>query len=249
MSTLNEFISSVKQSGMANANRFFVEIAGADKKIGLFCDTATLPGTQILSTPARTFGEVREVPYEITYDTVSCSFYIDNDWEVVKFFNDWRTKIFDPTTRTGGYYSGPQGYVRDIKIICYNKEDNRTYGVQLYEAYPKQIGAVNLDYNNKDIPKLSVTFQYLNWVPLDAATGSAVNTSKYSAVDQFGTEGLPGGFGGGIDLNNIMGGYFNSSSFGAPQQFLTSFGGFQNTFNSFKGSDSFSFGSVQSFFV
>lgn len=247
MSTLNDFISSVKESGMANANRFFVEITGADRKIGLFCDSAQLPGVQILSTPARTFGEVREVPYEVTYDSLPLTFYVDNNWEVVKFFNDWRATIFNPVTRTSGYY---RDYVRDITITCYNKEEDRTYGVQLQEAFPKSIGGINLDYNNKDIPKLSVNLQYLIWQPIDPATGSVQSNGLYGAVDQFGTDGLPGGFGGGIDFAGIMGNYFQGTgSIGVPQQFLTSFGGFQDTFNSFRSADQFSFGSTKSFFV
>ncbi len=161
--SLDEFISEVKRSGMANANRYFVAITGADKAVGLFCENAQLPGTQILSTPARTFGEVREVPYEIQFDPVNLSLYIDNNWLVKKFFDDWRTKVFDYKTRVSGYY---KDYVRDVTIYCYNKDNQESYTVKLYEAFPKTIGSVALDYGNKEVPRLAITLQYAWWEPL-----------------------------------------------------------------------------------
>jgi hypothetical protein len=223
--TLNEFISSVKDKGMANANRYFVAITGAERKIGLFCDNAQLPGTQILSTPARTFGEIREVPYELSYDPITLTFYIDNEWQVKRFFDVWRESVFDPVTRVAGYYND---FVRDVTIYCYNKEDKKVYTIKLLDAYPKTIGSVQLDYGIKDVPKLSVTLQYQKWEQL-----SDDEQSIYKAqVDPALGGGLAGGFGGQIDFANILGGYFKSDV-GAPSQYLSSFGGFQNTFNSF----------------
>ncbi len=243
--TLNDFISAVKEGGMANANRFYVEItkksldgstSEVNRKVGLFCDAATIPGIQILSTPARTFGEIREVPYEITYDPVNLSFYVDNKWEVKTFFESWRTEIFNPITRTGQYYNK---FVKDVRIYCYNKENNKTFTVNLINAYPKTIGAIPLDSGNKDVPKLPITLQYEYYEMEDTVSGSPTSQKKYGNTGN--VAGIPGGFGGDIDFGNIFGGYFQSSgSVGVPSQYLSSFGGFQNTLNSFSSGNSFS---------
>jgi hypothetical protein len=227
MSTLNNFIAEVKNGGMASANRYFVEIGGAEQKIGLFCDQAQLPGTQILTTPARVYGEMRETPYEMTFDPVTLSFYVDNDWSVKSFFDTWRAKVIDPYSREIGWY---KDYVQDIKIYCYNKEEEKRFAVQLYEAYPKTIGAIQLGYENKDIPKLSVTMQYKYWMEI----GTVGEESVYG--DAFGElaneQGVnDGGFGGGLGLRNAFNDFFTSSNTIVPPQFLSSFGGFQNSFN------------------
>jgi hypothetical protein len=214
--SLDEFVSEVKKSGMANANRFFVAITGASRTIGLFCDSAQLPGTQILSTPARTYGEAREVPYELQYDPVNISVYIDNNWEVKKFFDEWRLKVFDIRTRSSGYY---KEYVKDVVIYCYNKESKETYTVKLYEAFPKTISAVALDYGNKEIPKLAVTLQYAWWEPQRVSGGVDTGVEKlkegifagggsYPAYGggAAGTSAWAGSFGGAMDFAGMDGG-------------------------------------------
>lgn len=285
--SLDEFVSEIKKSGMANANRYFVEIAGASKLIGLFCENAQLPGTQILSTPARTFGEIREVPYELQYDPVNLSLYVDNNWMVKKFFDEWRLKVFNYRNRTSGYY---KDYVRNVKIYCYNKDNQQTYGVELYEAFPKTIGAINLDYGNKEIPRLAVTLQYGWWAPLRVSgqpnTSSTANAEsfveagkrgifggggnapayaggtegggsawdsmeEFSQMDGLGIAGgLAGGFGDSqIDFGNILGSYFTQDPFQSmsASSFLTSFGGFQSTYNSFASNPKGAIGSLGKF--
>jgi len=292
---LDEFISEVKLAGMANANRYFVMISGANKIIGLFCENAQLPGTQILSTPARTFGEVREVPYELQYDPVTLSLYIDNNWAVKKYFDEWRTEVFDFKSRVSGYYGieGSRGYAKDVTIYCYNKDSQETYTVRLREAFPKTIGSVNLDYGNKEIPRLAVTLQYAYWEPLEvpgqpntvsdtgensvnepkgifgesghapAYSGGAAGQSawassfggamKFAGMEGTGLSGgLPGGFGNNsVDFGSILGGYFQNDPFQSmsASSFLTSFGGFQDTFNSFKSNPKGAVGSLGKFLV
>jgi hypothetical protein len=283
--SLDEFISEVKRSGMANANRYFVEIAGAEKTVGLFCENAQLPGTQILSTPARTFGEVREVPYELQFDPINLSFYVDNNWMVKKFFDDWRTKIFNWQTRTSGYYDK---YVRDVTIYCYNKDNKEAYTVKLYKAFPKTIGSIALDYGNKEVPKLAVTLQYEWFEPQRISGGvdagvetlkqgifggsghlpansrniaSSSSNSAFAPSDELDfsgmggmamADGIPGGFGNNsIDFGSIVGGYFTADPFQSmsASSYLSSFGGFQDTFNSFKSNPQGAVGSLGSFFT
>lgn len=229
MSTLNDFISEVRNGGMANANRYFVEIGSADRKTGLFCEQAQLPGTQVLSTPARIYGEMREAPYEMTFDPITLSFYVDNDWGVKTFFDTWRAKIIDPYSREIGWYTD---YIQDIKIYCYNREEEKRYAVRLYEAYPKTISAIQLDYGNKDIPKLSVTIQYKYWMEIGTVGEEEIYDDPFASLaGQQGDSG--GGFGGGLGLKNAFGDFFTSTNSIVPPQFLSSFGGFQNSFNNF----------------
>ena len=47
-----------------------------------------------------------------------------------------------------------------MNITMQDVADNDTYEVEFREVYPKSVGAIQLDYNSKDVAKLTVTFNY-----------------------------------------------------------------------------------------
>lgn len=167
---LNDFISKVKQDGLARNNRFIVGIfANPNSRIMnlgennwmrdalLLCDQVQIPGTNFNTADMRTFGEIRKTPYERLYDDVNISFYVDTQMTVKLLFDNWMTYIQDPGTRNFNYYDD---YVSDIVIEVQDTKNQSRYGIKLFEAYPKSIGAIQLDHSNKDIMKLSVNFAY-----------------------------------------------------------------------------------------
>lgn len=161
---LNEFITAIKKSSLARQNRFTVSIAhpvGSDSStnslVELFCEQAVLPSLSFSSQPTRTYGEQREVVYDRNFEAVTLTFLVDRQMMVKDYFDKWTNNIIDPTTRLLGFYNN---YIRNITILIQDTKDNDTYEVILYEAYPKTVGAVQLDYNSKDVMKLQVTFNY-----------------------------------------------------------------------------------------
>lgn len=163
MSKLNDFISQVKTGGLARTNRYVVyfnlpwEPDSALRDTLLFCDQVQIPGTNYNTSDMRTFGEVRKAPYERLYEDINMSFYVDKEMKNKILFDYWLNQIQDPWTRTFNYYDD---YVTDIVIEVQDLKDQSRYGIKLYEAYPKSIGAIQLDYAGKDIMKLSVNFAY-----------------------------------------------------------------------------------------
>jgi hypothetical protein len=169
-SPLNKFISKVKQDGLARTNRYTVLFGGVMRPgiavsnqplvpldIVLLCDQVQIPGTNFNTADMRTFGEVRKAPYERLYEDVNMSFYVDTNMQVKKFFDNWMLRIQNPMTRTFNYYDN---YTNDIVIEVQDLKNQSRYGIKLFEAFPKSIGAVQLDYAGKDIMKLSVNFAY-----------------------------------------------------------------------------------------
>lgn len=156
--TLNDFISNIKKEGLARQNRFTVTIAGQNNPlVHLFCEQAILPSLSLASAPVRTWGESREAVYDRNFESATFSFLVDTNMEVKKYFDQWMDDIIDPTTRIVSYYDT---YVQDIYVQVQDTKDNDTYQVILYDAYPKTIGAINLDNNSKDTMKIQVTFNY-----------------------------------------------------------------------------------------
>lgn len=165
---IQEFVSNVKQGSLARTNRFavlFTPPAGVSSaaplnKVMLFCDSAQLPGANFSTTQNRAFGEFREVPYEKLYDQINLSFYVDTDMQVKYLFDEWQNAIYNPITRTFGYY---KNYTTNMVIEVQDINDNSRYEVALYECYPKTISNIQLDAGSKDVMKVTVGFQYKYW--------------------------------------------------------------------------------------
>ena len=178
MAKLNEFIAQIKQTGLSRSNRYsvimnppmslmtgqnaFAQSFPDLRQLLMFCDQVQLPGLNLSTTQNRSFGEFREVPYEKLYGDLSMQFYVDTDLNVKTFFDTWMAAVQDPYTRTFSYYND---YITDITIVVEDLEDQMTYGVTLYECYPKTISPIQMDYSSKDIMKLQVSMNYKYWLP------------------------------------------------------------------------------------
>lgn len=161
-----DFKSLVATRGLIRSSHYEVEIPfpSPNFTVGqistLFCESTNLPGMAISTTPSRFYGEVREMPYEPTYDTVQMSFYVDAQMVIKNAFDDWMGLIINPNRRSVQYY---RDYVRNIKIKVTTTDNQTPYTITLYEAYPKAIGSIQMSSEQKDIIKLPVTFQYKYW--------------------------------------------------------------------------------------
>lgn len=163
-----DFIAEIKQKGLARTNRFTVEFTppsgdnAITRKTLLFCEKASLPGISYATAQNRTYGEIREVPYDKLFDTCQLTFHVDRHMSVKKLFDDWGHYIQNPVNRSFNWY---RNYITDLTIHVQDLEDRTTYEVVLYEAYPKSIGAIALNAaDNNDSMRLDVTFQYKYWM-------------------------------------------------------------------------------------
>jgi hypothetical protein len=161
---IRDFITQVKKDGISRSNRYRVVFSppsnaniDALQKVLLFCDQVQLPGITYSSFPIRTFGELREAPYDRIFDTCTLSFYVDTDLKVKRLFDSWINSIQNPISRNFNYY---KSYTTDMKIEVQDVKDMTRYRLDLHECYPKSIGSVQLDYSSKDIMKLNVVMQY-----------------------------------------------------------------------------------------
>ena len=173
MAKLNDFIAQVKSEGLMRNNRYIIQMTlprgitdlGTNmQKVLLLCDSISVPGVTISTTPARTFGEIREMPYEKIFAPANMSFYVDNKMEVKKLFDKWQGAIQDPVTRNHGYYAN---YTTNIQITILDVYDNQRYQVTLHEAYLKDLSPIQLDAANRDVMKMNVAIQYKYWTATD----------------------------------------------------------------------------------
>ena len=187
-----DFIAEIKTKGIARTNRFTVDFSPpkampeTTKRMLLFCEKASLPGINFATTANRSYGETREVVYDRMFDPVTLTFHVDRNMSVKNIFDVWSQHIINPIDRSVGWYSD---YVTPMTIRIQDLEDKVTYLVQLFDAYPKTIGAVSLDaQNNNDTMRLDVTFQYKYWY------ASVITQDPYTKLEK-----TSGGFRGYLD--------------------------------------------------
>jgi hypothetical protein len=161
-----DFISEIKTQGLSRTNRFTVEMTppgaapAVTRRILLFCEQASLPGINYATTQNRSYGEVREIPYDKLYDNITLQFHVDKDFHVKKVFDQWLHYIQHPVSRSFEYYNN---YVTPMTVEIQDLNDKSTYQIQFFEAYPKAMTAIQLDAEAKDTMRLQVTFQYKYW--------------------------------------------------------------------------------------
>lgn len=162
---LINFIQEIKESNLTMTNKHLVQITPCNlmknhsvnnDRLILYCDKVTLPGSTFVSQPLKFFGEVIERPNEKTYNTVTLSFLVDGELDIKHYFDTWISSIINPITRTISYYDD---YISTIDINLTENNEIR-YRTTLFEAYPKTINDIELDYASAEIMRLSITLTY-----------------------------------------------------------------------------------------
>jgi hypothetical protein len=222
---LREFISNIRTGGVMKTSRYSVfmplpkAMLGTGpsdmKKILMFCSEAQLPGVSLSTSQVRTFGEVREMPYEKLYDNVNLTFYVDQEMKVKSLFDDWMNTI-QGNSRTFEYYDN---YVTDIQIYVEDARDDSRYVVTLYECYPKMLNPITVGYDTKSEMKLQVSMNYKYWRSQPLAASSKKESGPWDFLSKLPT------------INNVPIETFVSDLGGFKSNFEKTFPDAQNMFS------------------
>ena len=156
-------------SGGENLSRGDIsQISSKDKReISLRCESITLPGRNLSTTGDTNYhGPVKTIVNNVNYDdSVKMVFQSSSDLRERVFFEKWQYAAFNPKTWNVGYYND---YVGSVFIYLLDKQDQRRYGLKLWEAFPKSIAPTDLSYaGNNEIIKLSVNMNFRYWSSVD----------------------------------------------------------------------------------
>ena len=157
-----------KGTGKANLQNIFSQVMGVARgdgtvrKTGLRCESISFPGRNLDTTPdTNIYGPTREIVSGFSFAEISATFVCSSDMREKLFFETWQRLAFDPQTWALGYYDD---YVGAVDIHQLDEQDNKRYGVQLMEAFPKNIAEQPLGYGQNDtLHKINVTFSYRYW--------------------------------------------------------------------------------------
>ena len=168
-----DFLSNTDNRGsLALANRFSVSIIPPTKmfstvpdgSIDFLCHTAEFPGMTLATTEDRLYGIEVAKPYATTFEAVTLTFYVTNDFSTKIFFEDWMRFIQHPQSKNMRYYDDIVG---SIEIYHYDEEcndpypGNHTYKTVLVEAWPLTIQEHELNWDNSEIMEIQVQLNYI----------------------------------------------------------------------------------------
>jgi hypothetical protein len=219
---VGDFKSKISEfGGLAKTNKFAVLITpprwtgevsdsltvtpGSQWSLRFLCDTANLPGKSLntIDYTPQGFGATHKMPIGVTHDTLTLTFLMDGDHKVMKFFQLWMQEIVNTGSsfdgelatykdRTDHEISYKSNYETGLIITFYSDDGNSQLEYHLKNAYPIQIGSVQVGWEQNDtIAKLPVEFTYStytvfkNVLPTRVSSGRGVNL--FQRIAQLGT--------------------------------------------------------------
>lgn len=196
---ISDFLAHINEHGVVRASHFelrmatsgFVGKAKIDPHTLTFrCETAELPGRQLLSSDIKIYGPSYKTPFNSLYAESTFTFLETGTMEIRTFFEDWMDSIFDSKTNRLTY---PNFYRQDITVSQYDlidaRKDNpyngiaggpkiekddrgqvsRTFrevslkpllSVKFIQAFPTNINQMVVAWQEESFHRVAVTFAY-----------------------------------------------------------------------------------------
>jgi hypothetical protein len=178
---------------------------GLRERLFFFCSGAQLPERTITDTAAsHYYGPERNIARGVEFGTMDLTFMLDSELSERVIFEAWQNLVINTRTCNANYYDE---YIGKILVFPLHENRNETsnakiegvpnygslatltlsgYYVELIEAWPKTLGAVNLSYGNTNqVANQTVTFNYRYWKS-NANLRSQENTNPDGDIDGVG---------------------------------------------------------------
>ena len=169
---------------------------GVDKRfiagdMGLLCSQASLPTSSLATaniTGAYT-GITEKFAHSRIYVPINLTFYVDDDYKVIKFLEHWMEYTAGGTHAPGGrigpisqsksnYYvrmQYPDDYrMEETKIMKFERDYSNNLEYTFFNLFPQNLSAVQVGYDASKILTASCAFEYTRYV-----CGPISNISKY----------------------------------------------------------------------
>jgi len=167
--------------GGARPNQFEVVIryptvlGGIAGDMGRFLiTTAELPGQTLGVTPVYFRGRLVKLAGDKEFAPFSCSIINDSNFTIRNSLENWMNYIEDRVTKAGE--QSPQRYQSTIDIYQKDRNDNILRHYKLRDAFPVEIGPVQLDFGSNDqISTFGATFQYQTFDIITTPASAALN--------------------------------------------------------------------------
>lgn len=162
----------------------------SSREMNILCSNVNLPGKQVLTTDRRIGMEFQKVAYGYAVDDVSLTFYLMNDYGVKTYFDAWIASTINEETGGVAYKSE---YAKSIKIHQLRRAikgksidigplsanvgigGGTVYAVELINAFPTTLQAVELTNELDGLLQLTVQISYTRWKKIDSGLQNFVS--------------------------------------------------------------------------
>ena len=145
------------------------------RNLGILCSDASLPTSTLATAEVKDnfMGVPQQFAHTRFYTDISYSFYIDEDYTLLKIFEGWMEYISsganaDVDQDHRAYYRRmkyPDSYkCNTMYINKFEKNYKRTIRYRFVNVFPKSINAIPVQYGTADILKVSVNFNYDRYI-------------------------------------------------------------------------------------
>ena len=145
------------------------------RRMGILCSDASLPTSTLATAEVKDnfMGVPQQFAHTRFYTDIAYSFYIDEDYTLLKIFEGWMEYITSGASRDveqdhRAYYRRmryPDLYkCNTMYINKFEKNYKRTLRYRFVNVFPKSIDAVPVSYGSADILKVSVNFNYDRYI-------------------------------------------------------------------------------------
>lgn len=158
-------------------NKRKVDAGFVQRDAGLLCYEASLPGTRLATAEVSDnfMGVSQEFAHTRLYADVDFSFYVDDDYNAIRFFEGWidfissGSEISDNNRDNANplisnYYRRmryPDTYkCQTMTITKFERTFDKTIKYTFVNAFPKTVSAIPVTYGAADILRVNVSFNY-----------------------------------------------------------------------------------------
>jgi hypothetical protein len=154
------------------------------RRVQAFCNEISMPNREAITKEIRHNGPTRKFIYDYTSAPITATFYTDKFMRERTYFEIWQKAAFSNVTHNYNYYND---YVAPVDIFALGsyasrqERDDVTYGVRLFDCYPKTISEVSFAHASNDVQTFTVTFDFRYWVNyfIDRAGEIQVGASEF----------------------------------------------------------------------
>lgn len=171
--SISGFVSRISEKGLARTNRFRVifttPISFGDaqqyRQVSLNCESAELPGRDLVTADARIYGPTFKSPYMSNYNDISFTFLCDASLVEKRVFDEWMSVI---NPRTSFDFEYRENYLSRVVIEQLSDDETTTYSCELIDAFPIQINSMPVNWGDDNFHRVTVTMTYRYWVETGA---------------------------------------------------------------------------------
>ena len=161
MATIDEFKAQLIGGG-PRPNRFKVFIPRAGNRIEFLCKAAAIPAATLGEIVIPFRGHNLKLAGDRTFEDWSVTIINDSEFSARSALEAWQQDIQELDSGVGmasNDYLLSRAFVEQL-----DKGDNVLARYEFFNMYPKQLGAITLDYDNGDaIETFDATFAFSHW--------------------------------------------------------------------------------------